>query len=239
MTKTYKTSKRIGIIGGMGPAATVRLYQEITDKTPISSEQDHLRLVIDSDPTTPDRTAALLGRGPSPEGHLLAAARRLASAGAQVIVIACNTAHAWFEKTAAAVHVPVLNLIDVAGQAVSKRCPTPANVGLLATDGTLAAGLYQRVLQRQGMAVLVPDPGGQQEVMEAIMQIKRGQVEAARASIHRQAERLIAAGAAASLVGCTDISVVLKDGDLPIPVIDSTTALAERIIAEAREESLR
>jgi aspartate racemase len=232
----------------MGPAATIRLYEEITRRTPIRHEQDHLRLVIDSDPTVPDRTAALLAAASSdgkpslpaadvdgsPEGHLIAAARRLQAAGVELIAIACNTAHAWHERIAGAVDVPVLHLIDVTAEA-ALRCAGPGGrVGLLATLGTQSAGLYQQATARIGLSLVLPEPQTQQQVMQAIMQVKTGQIEPARATIRQAAGQLIDQGAMAVIVGCTDISVVLADRDLDVPVVDSTVALAERIIGLAR-----
>lgn len=234
MNQRYKDSKRVGIVGGMGPAATIRLYQEITARTAIYSEQDHLRLVIDSDPAVPDRTEALLGVGQCPEGHLVSAARRLEAAGVDLIAIACNTAHAWYQAVAEAVEVPVLNLIEVAAEAALCRLGAGASVGLLATDGTLGAGLYQRSLEQRRLAVLVPPADGQREVMEAIKQVKAGRAEAAGSVFCRQGQALAGRGAAGVVIGCTDISVVLADGDLSVPVVDSTVALAEQIILEAR-----
>jgi aspartate racemase len=248
MSITYGAGKRIGLIGGMGPAATIRLYEEITRRTPIRREQDHLRLVIDSDPSVPDRTAALLEAADSdgkpslpaadvegsPERHLIAAARRLQAAGAELIAVACNTAHAWHDRIAAAVDVPVLHLIDVTAEAAA-RCVGPGGrVGLLATLGTQSAGLYQQATARMGLNLVLPKPQVQQQVMEAIMQVKTGRTEPARATIHQAAGQLVACGAAAVIVGCTDISVVLADGDLDVPVVDSTVALAERIVDLAR-----
>ncbi len=248
MSRTYGPGKRVGVIGGMGPAATIRLYEEITRRTPIRREQDHLRLVIDSDPTVPDRTEALMAAADSdgkpslpaadvdgsPERHLIAAARRLQAAGVDLIAIACNSAHAWHKRIAAAVDVPVLHLIDVTTEAAA-RCVGPAGqVGLLATLGTQSAGLYQQATARIGLNLVLPEPPTQQQVMEAIMQVKTGQTEPSRATIRRAAGQLVACGAAAVIVGCTDISVVLADGDLDVPVVDSTVALAERIIELAR-----
>ncbi|HUW84393.1 MAG TPA: amino acid racemase [Phycisphaerae bacterium] len=236
------------MIGGMGPAATIRLYEQITRRTPIRREQDHLRLVIDSDPTVPDRTAALLAAANSdgkpslpaadvegsPERHLIAAARRLQAAGVELIAVACNTAHAWHDRIGSAVDVPVLHLIDVTADAAARRVGPGGQVGLLATLGTQAAGLYQHATARIGLDLVLPEPQTQQQVMEAIMQVKTGQTEPARVTIHRAGRQLVACGAAAVIVGCTDISVVLADGDLDVPVVDSTVALAERIIDLAR-----
>jgi len=248
MARSYGPGKRVGVIGGMGPAATIRLYEEITRRTPIRREQDHLRLVIDSDPTVPDRTAALLAAANSdgkpslpaadvegsPEQHLIAAARRLQTAGVELIAVACNTAHAWHGRIAAAVDVPVLHLIDVTADAAARRVGPGGQVGLLASLGTQAAGLYQQATARIGLSLVLPEPQIQQQVMDAIMQVKTGRTEPARATIHRAAGQLVACGAAAVIVGCTDISVVLADGDLDVPVVDSTVALAERIIDLAR-----
>ena len=152
----------------------------------------------------------------------------------ELIAIACNTAHAWHERIARAVDVPVLHLIDVTAEAAVRCVSRGGQVGLLATLGTQATGLYQQATAKVGLSLLLPEPRKQQQVTEAIAQVKTGQIEPARATIRQAAGSLIDQGAMAVIVGCTDISVVLADGDLDVPVVDSTVALAERIIELAR-----
>ena len=240
----------------MGPWATVALFDQITRRTPIGREQDHLRLMIDCDPTIPDRSAWILahlrasvaacgGDGPkggqareampeSPGPYLVAAAKRLESAGAELLAMACNTAHFWYDQIASAVGIPMLNLIEVTGQAAAIRCGRGRRIGLMATEATVRMGLYPRAMERLGMELVTPDDPNLAEIVKGIWQVKQGQINLGRQTLTSQARALIARGADGLILGCTDISVVIADGDLPVPVIDSTVAMAERIIAEAR-----
>ncbi len=220
----------------MGPAATIRLYEEITARTSVQVDQDHIPLVIDSHPAIPDRTEALLAGGPDPLPPMLDSLQRLRAAGAEFIAIACNTAHAWYPAIAQATGLPVLHLVRIAAEACRQRLGQAAAVGVMATTGTLAAGLYQAALGEEGLRAVEPPQAGQVQVMRAIRLVKAGgtgNLQEARQAASLQAEGLVAQGAAGILLGCTDLSVILRDGELPVPVIDSTVALAERIIAIA------
>ncbi len=239
MHDEHEQYKRVGILGGMGPAATIRLYEEITSRTPARGDQDHIPLIIDSQPRTPDRTAALLQGGEDPLPHLLQAVRRLEAAGADFLAIACNTAHAWYQPIAAAASVPVLHLIALTAGAACRAADGGA-VGVLATSGTVASGLYQNELSHLGGRPLLTDEKESAEVMRAIYLVKQGghaNLQEATRTMRTQAAGLIDRGARSIILGCTDISVIVRHGDLPVPVVDSTVVLAERIIAVARGDA--
>jgi aspartate racemase len=202
----------------------------------VQSDQDHIPLVIESNPAIPDRTEALLGGGPDPLPAMLESLRRLTAAGAEFIAVACNTAHAWYPELARASTVPVLHLIRIAARGCRARLPDGAAVGVLATTGTITTELYQTALASVGLQAILPPPADQTQVMRAIRLVKAGgagHLGEARQVAALQAQRLIDQGAKAILLGCTDLSVILRDGDLAVPVVDSTVALAERIIAVA------
>jgi aspartate racemase len=233
--------RRVGILGGMGPAATIRLYEEITARTQVHADQDHVPLIIESNPGIPDRTAALLAGGADPLPQMLDSVRRLAAAGAEFIAIACNTAHAWYPEISRAAAVPVLHLIHVAAEACRGRLKGGGLVGVLATEGTVATGLYQAALGEVGLRWALPSQAEQGELMAAIRLVKAGgtgNLQEAAQIARRQATRLVERGSQAILLGCTDLSVVMSDGDLAVPVVDSTVALAEKIIAAASGRNL-
>jgi aspartate racemase len=266
----HRQYRRAGILGGMGPAATIRLYEEITARTPARADQDHIPLVIESNPGIPDRTAALLAGGADPLPAMLESVRRLTAAGAEFIAIACNTAHAWYPAIAQAAAVPVLHLIRIAAEACRARLTNGGVVGLLATEGTVSTGLYQAALGEVGLRWVLPSQADGAELMGAIRLVKTGgagNLQEAGRIVRRQASRLIDQGAQVILLGCTDLSVVLRDEtgqgtgnrgqqaadrttgregplavnhDLPppacsvgVPVVDSTVALADKIIEVA------
>lgn len=171
---TKMVRRTIGILGGMGPLATAEFYRRIVLRTPARYDQEHLHVVIDADPAVPDRTTALLGQGPDPTPHLVAAARRLEAAGVDFLVVPCNTAHAFLPNVQAAIAVPILDMIDEVAAEVARRCPPETPVGLLATAGTIASRLYERGLSRDQLHPVVPDNDRQQLLTAAIGRVKRG-----------------------------------------------------------------
>jgi aspartate racemase len=245
-------ARTIGVIGGMGPDATADFFAKLIAATraarPSAAErdQDHLRVVIDSDPTVPDRTEAITGRGPSPAPRLASMARGLVGLGAEVLVMPCNAAHAFADAiVAAAPDVPFLDLIDTTVDATLARLPHVRSVGLLATDGTLAARLYHAAYERRGVQALEPAAQDQRAVMAAIGAIKGGTAdEASRAAVRAAAERLAGAGAEAVIAACTEIPLLLREGEVRlagavVPVIASTDVLVERTVAVALAQDRR
>jgi aspartate racemase len=229
------TQRVVGILGGMGPESTAALYLEIIRRTPIASEQDHLRVVIDSNPKVPDRTGALLSGDTQPVIRaLIDTARNLEHGGAQLIGIPCNTAHAFLAEVRASVAVPVLDMIDETACTARQAFGDGAVIGLLATDGTLRARLYHEALARHGLRAVAPDPVTQRAVMAVIGEVKRhGVAEGALAALLPAISDLSGQGASALIAGCTEISLVLARTTPALPWLDPLEVLAQRLIAEA------
>jgi len=226
------TPLTVGVIGGMGPAATVHFMARVLALTPAKREQDHLRLLVDCNPRVPDRNDALRDGGPSPESVLAAMARGLECAGAELLVMPCNTAHAFAGAITAATSLPFINLIEAASDAaVAAR---PGAVGVLAADGCLEAGLYQEAFARRGAPLIACEPDAQRRFMELLYQIKSGDTgDGVRAAMRALAEGLIARGAEVVVAGCTEVPLALGYGDIAVPLIDSIDVLALRTIAQA------
>lgn len=226
----------IGILGGMGPLATVDLFGKIVQATPARTDQDHLPIVVYSDPRVPDRTDALLYGGEDPTPWLIHGARQLAGMGADFIVVPCNTAHAFFERVQPHVDRPLLSMIDSAADTIRERYPDARTVGLLATSGTIRSGIYQQALQSRGIDTIVPDDEVQQQyVMPAIQAVKAGEPhESSTAWLVEAARSLEARGAQVILAACTEIPVVLQQRHLSLPLVDATESLAHRAVATAR-----
>lgn len=222
----------IGILGGMGPQATIDFYQKILNLTPAHKDQEHLHILINSYPQIPDRTAALLNQGPSPVPYLLEAVRVLITAGASVIAVPCNTAHAFLPQIREATDVEILDMISAAGEHIRQHYSSPNPVGLLATAGTCTTGLYQRSLASQGLPVIAPDQETLDTlVMPAIHLIKSGErLLQAKQYLIAAADRLIAQGAGVIIAGCTEIPIVLTRTDITVPLVDATTVLAQRVV---------
>ncbi|MBS0385049.1 MAG: amino acid racemase [Proteobacteria bacterium] len=226
-------TKTIGVIGGMGPAATVDFFAKLLEATPAERDQDHLRVLIDCNPRVPDRNAAIAGRGPSPGPQLADAARGLERAGADVLVIACNTAHAFAADIQAAVDIPLLSMIEATADAA--LAGNRSRVGVLAADGCRRAGLYQRAFAERDVEALFLNDAAQQDFMQLIYRIKAGDIgDASRRAMERLAISLNARGAQAVIAACTEAPLVLNADTLATPVISSTDALVARVVAFAR-----
>jgi aspartate racemase len=229
-------SRLVGILGGMGPLATVDLMAKIIAHTPAARDQDHVPVIAWNVPQVPDRQRALAGDGPSPLPAMQEGIARLNDAGATCIAIACNTAHHWHDALQAASSAPILHIARIT-LAVLQREPVAGPVGLIATHGTLAARLYQDLLEPAGIECLVPDA----EQMDALFvpgcyAIKRGAVNEGGSLLEALAETLAARGATRLLLACTEVPVGLERIGSPLlPIcIDPTMALAQACIAHYR-----
>jgi len=236
------TEKVIGILGGMGPEATLDLFAKIIAHTPAARDQEHLRVVIDSNPKVPDRTAAILEGGESPVPAMRAGMAALKRAGADFVVIPCVSAHFFLEELQREAALPILSMFDVAAEHITTHHPNIRKVGMLATTGTLQGGRFRERLQTSGIETLTPAGGDQARVMVSIYEIKgapggRGR-SAIAAEIREIAGRLIQRGVQGVVAGCTEIPLVLKPGDLDVPVFDTLLLLARAAVAAAGRKPL-
>ena len=225
--------KVIGIIGGMGPLATADLFQKIVESTPAKRDQDHPRIVIDNNPEIPDRTAYILSKGADPRPLLIATARNVERMGASFLAIPCNTAHYFHADIQAAVNIPVLHIMKEVAKHLSGKVK---KAGILASTGTLQTRLYEDSMHHAGIEALVPSGSDQDQVMEAIYGVKAGDLAKGRELALRCGQRLVSMGAEAVIAGCTEIPLVLHEGDLVVPVIDATRILAAACVREALGE---
>jgi len=227
------SGRTVGIIGGMGPAATVHFMARLQALTGAARDEDHLHLIVDCNPHVPDRNEAARAGGASPQAVLATMAKGLERAGAQLLVMPCNAAHAYAGAITAATSLPFIDLIETACDEAAAHAPQ--SVGILAADGCLEAGLYQNALARRGLATVVCEPEAQARFMALIYAVKAGDVgQRTRAAMRGLAARLIDAGADVILAGCTEIPLVLSQADVEAPLVDSIEALARRTIEIAR-----
>jgi aspartate racemase len=224
----------IGVLGGMGPQATADFLTKLTAATPAEREQDHLRVLIDSNPKVPDRSEAIAGRGASPGATLAAMAAGLERAGADFLVMPCNTAHAFEPDIRAAVSVPFVSMIDETSAVCESAFPHALRFGLLATSGCIHALLYQNAFIRTGRRTVVLDAVDQEKLMALLYRIKLGDRSAtAQIAMRAYGETLVDAGADMVIAACSEVPLVLADGDLTRPVLDATAVLAQRCIRYA------
>lgn len=225
----------IGILGGMGPEATIDLFYKIIKFTPAEKDQDHLRIIIDNNPKIPNRTAAILGKGEDPLPALQETARNLEKAGADFIIIPCNTAHYFLPLIQESVEIPILNMIEETAKETQKKNPSIKKVGLLASIGTYKTGIYHQHFKKFNIEVISPEEKDKEEVMKAIYAVKAGDLsEGTKINIISIAQKLIDEGAEAIITGCTEIPLILKEGDVSVPIIDPTQVLAKAAFQKAR-----
>jgi aspartate racemase len=225
----------VGIIGGMGPEATVDLMRRIILATPARDDADHIHVLADNNPAVPSRIKALIEKtGPSPLPELVRMAKGLASSGATMLAMPCNTAHYYAGDIAAAVTIPFLDMIVLTADRVVKMVPPKATIGMLASTAVIDIGLYERALHRHGLEIKTPDR--QDDVMAIIRAVKAGDTGTAqREDLSDIADELMQAGADIVLVACTELSILTDSITKTVPVVDALTVLAEEIVARARE----
>lgn len=223
----------VGVLGGMGPAASVDLYAKLVAATQATGDRDHVRVIIDGDPYVPDRQAAIAGSGPSAGPEIVAKALRLKAAGAEVLAMACHAAHAYRADVERATELPFISLIEVAVEEAVRAGPEASVLGLLATPATLDARLYVEPAARLGRRLLTPDalPEGRRRFMDLVWRVKAGDGSAeVKEGMVRLAEELVSAGAGAVIAACTEVPLVLGAKDVGVPLIDATAALAARLV---------
>jgi aspartate racemase len=221
----------IGILGGMGPEATADLFREITRATPAEVDQDHVRVLIYSNPKIPDRTRAILGNGEDPLPALVASAKVLEKAGAGIIAVPCNAAHFFLSQVQAEVRVPILNMILETFRTLRASLPGIRSIGLLAATGTIRSGVYSTVLAAEGVDTIAPDAEDQSRVHGAILQIKSGKHDhAISVTLHSVGARLIAAGAEAVILGCTEIPIAFNPNAVDYLSLNPTRVLAHAAV---------
>jgi aspartate racemase len=216
--------KLIGLLGGMGPLATVTLFERIVRMTDATSDQEHVPLLIYNLPQIPDRTAHILGRGPSPLEAMRHGVQTLACGGVDAIGIACNTAHHYLPNLRQTTDVPIYDMIELTAACIAER--HQSKILLLATDGTIDTGLYHRKLGEKGIAVETPAEDMQRQLMGLIYSVKAGK------PFREQADQIMDELSQAGLpmvIGCTELSTAYAG----TKAIDPMTCLARALIEHA------
>ncbi|WP_313007083.1 amino acid racemase [Brevundimonas vesicularis] len=223
-------SKILGVIGGMGPAATVAFLARVQALTPAEGDADHIRVVMDLNPQVPDRNT----RPGEAEVVLGLMAEGLAAAGAEVIAMPCNTAHAQAGAIRAACAAKDLGFIDmIAATADAAAASGAKRIGVLATPG--GERLYTQALATRGIETVLLEGADREAFMALVYGVKRGDVgEAARAGMLRLAQALADAGADGLIAGCTEVPLLLRAEDAPVPLTDSAEVLAQASVEACR-----
>jgi aspartate racemase len=225
---------RIGVFGGMGPAATVDFLGKLVQLTPAKRDQEHLPVVVAGFPHVHDRSRAILGVGPDPLPQLLAGIDFLNDAMVGVIAIPCNSSHHWYAQMSERARAPILHIAEACVRAVA---PGTDKVAIFGTRGALASGFYQRALQARGLAWLVPpEDGVQNNVDDCIRYVKAGQLAEGSAALDEALKWARSQRADAVIMGCTEIPIAARGATvLGLQLVDSSLELARATVAYAIE----
>lgn len=230
------SKKVVGILGGMGPAATVDLLWKILRQTPATKDEEHLRILVDINPQVPGRVTAILEGTEDPGPVIAEMSRGLERAGAELLAIACNTAHYYWQAVQEAVRIPVLHMIRETARYMATLDPIPRTAGLLASVALIKVGLYQEALREVGITVVVPSPPMQERVLQAIASVKGGESpENLQPILQPVLDELGHQGAECIVAGCTEIPIALLSfiEDVKIPFVDASDILAQAIVRKA------
>jgi aspartate racemase len=221
----------LGVLGGMGPLATLDFQRRLLDATPAQSDQQQIPTVVWNVPQIVDRQKALAGIGPSPLPQLIYGIEKLNQAGASHIAIPCNTAHHWYDALSNVSEAPILHIVDATLDALAQSAEKPQRVGVIATKGTLEAGWYQKRLALQDIEVVEPtEEELAQWFVPGCYAVKRGALVEGGALLALQANALFARGAQKLVLACTEVPVALEAINAPFRHLtyDPAQALAER-----------
>ena len=232
----------IGILGGMGPEATLNCFARIIENTPANKDQEHLHIIIANNPKVPDRTQAVLEGGPSPLPVLVQGCHSLEKAGADFIIIPCVTAHYYEKPLKQEAKLPVLSILDVVAEHIVQLHPHIKRIGLMGTDGTLQSGIFQKRLNAEGLEIRICPREMQARVMDAIYALKSVRSDRQRKEITAElaatADHLVKQGAQGIIAGCTEIPLALGQRDVSVPYFDSLLLLARAAIRKAGREPI-
>lgn len=221
--------KKIGIVGGMGPLATAKLFELIVENTASNNDSEHIRIFIDNNPQIPDRTQAVLYNGRSPVPAIVDSARSLIDLGADFILLPCNTSHYFYDEIQSELNVPVLNMIELTSAELKKK--GIKKVGLLATEGTVKSKVYEKYNALYGIQTIVPDEEDEETVMDYIYnKVKAGRSRYDYSGLHRLIDRLKAEGVNKIILGCTELSADKDDIFNSNIFIDASRVLALKAI---------
>ena len=224
--------KTVGVIGGMGPEATVDFLRRLVARTPARDDADHLHVLVDNNPKIPSRIAALIeGTGEDPAPTLCRMARGLEAQGADFLVMPCNTAHYYLPTIARAIRIPILDMVQLA---IGQLADTPQRVGLLASPAVRLVGLYKARMEQAGLEAVFPDTEHEDRLLQVIRAVKAGKHgDAQQRDYLAVVQHLHHAGVEALLIACTELSVLVPPQPV-YPVVDALDVLVEATIAAAR-----
>ena len=227
--------KRLGILGGMGPAASAEFVTRLIKQTPATCDQEHMPFVLWNEPRIPDRSTSMQAGNNQPLLWLLQGIQALKTVGCDHIVIPCNSAHYWYDDMAK-MGVPITHIVDSIADELRKLGLENATVGVMGTQGTIEYGLYQSRLEQQGWTCIVPDRAEMDFfVQPAIDFIKAGKIQESQVLLMKVIHSLIDRGAEAIVLGCTELPLSIGIAkEEHIPIVNSIDSLVEAALRQLR-----
>ena len=225
--------KKLGVIGGMGPAATALFYQMIAEKTKAEKDQDHIPMVILSDCLMPDRTGAILGSDDEKQiihDKLLADAKVLKEQGCDMLAIPCNTCHYFADQVADDMGIELNHMLRLAAKECKRRTHEGAKVAILATEGTIKTGLYKEALEAENMQIWLPDEALQAKISSIIYDKVKAGIGICLADWMPIEDAVYAAECDCAVLGCTELSVVARELELEDFYVDAMDELAKSCV---------
>lgn len=242
ITQSIRESRfKIGIVGGVGPAATIDFMSKIVSGTTANSDQDHIKMIVEHNPQIPDRTENIIGQGADPTLSLYSTCKKLEKGGANIIAIPCNTAHAFLNQIQPKLTIPVINILTATVNFIKDKLPSTKLIGLMATSGTLRSGLYQGALNSADLDYIIPDEERQELVMNSIYGdkgVKAGySTGICKEQILSVIKHLAGQGADIIILGCTELPIIVNSADTEFDIffVDPTEILANTCIALAQK----
>jgi aspartate racemase len=225
-----QTKRRIGIIGGMGPEATVLLMHRIIKATPATDDADHVPMFVDNNPQVPSRIAALIERRGEDPGPVIAAmARRLEACGAEALAMPCNTAHHFADEIRAAVEIPFLDMVRLSAERIASNAGPGTRIGMLASPAVRITGVFEKAFGTSGPELIYLDDASLLDLIRSIKTFGAG--KEARLEIGRLAKKLARQKADLLLVSCSELSLVSEALPGSVPFVDTIDVLAEACVA--------
>jgi aspartate racemase len=231
--------KRLGVLGGMGPAASAEFITRLIQQTPATRDQDHIPFVLWNNPQIPDRSTSMRNGDDKPLPYLIDGIQALKYAGCDLIVIPCNTAHFWFHELNK-LNVKIIHIVDSVAESLRDVNVINSTIGVMGTQATVELGLYQYILNRSGWNCIVPT----KEEMDTLVQpaidlIKGGNIDQAHSMLMTVVRSLIDRGVNAVVLGCTEIPLAVKEvEENSIPIVNSIDSLVKLSIKTLAEDIL-
>ncbi|HCX03059.1 MAG TPA: aspartate racemase [Clostridiales bacterium] len=222
--------KKVGIIGGMGPAATLNFFKMVIKYTDAKFDQEHVNMIIDNNTSIEDRSAFIFKKGPNPKKELISTAKKLENYGAEIIAMPCNTAHFFYEEIKESINIPIINMIEAAANYILKE-KKDKNIILLSTEGTYKSKIYEKVFERKDLNLIIPSEDHQKKIMDLIYKVKKNEnIDYQKVNdILKQIE--VPDGI--FLLGCTELPIIFTNKDITEEYIDTVEILAKKVIQEA------